>query len=173
MVNKTEQANSALISQAGFLEQVASQWQSAIDNEASISLFLIDVDAFDEIHHKSDCIKIIISAIDGILHRDSDFVTCYSRKEIMLLTSAMTYQQSRQLAERLHQAVEALNLRKIEGDMKSEAITVSIGHITYSPTTDGCYGILDIISNLIKLCQQAKRAGGNCSKTRLHSQILR
>ncbi|MDX1574210.1 MAG: diguanylate cyclase [Methylophaga sp.] len=173
MVNKTELANSAFISQAGFLKQVASQWQSAIDNEASISLFLIDVDQFNEIRHKSGCVKIIIGAIDSILNRENDFITCFNRKKIMFLTSGMSYKQTRQLAERLHQAVDALNLKQIEGDIKSEAITVSIGHITYSPTTDSSYGILDIISNLSELCQQAKRSGGNCSKTRLHSQILR
>ncbi|HET8807310.1 MAG TPA: diguanylate cyclase [Methylophaga sp.] len=173
MVNKTEQANTAVISQAGFLDQLATQWQWAIDNEASISLFLIDVDHFDEIRHKSGCVKIIIGAIDGILQRENDFITCFNRKKIMFLTSGMSYQQTRQLADRLHQVVGALNLRKIEGDMASPAITVSIGHITYTPITDGNYGILDILSNLIKLCQQAKLAGGNCSKTRLHSQILR
>lgn len=173
MDNKTEQVKSVLISQAGFLEQVVLQWQLAIDNQDSISLFLIDVDQFDEIRHKSSCLRKIISAIDAILHRNNDFITCFNRKKIMFVTSGMTYPQTRQLAERIHQVVATLNLRNIEGDISSPLITVSIGHITYAPVADVSYGILDIISNLIKLCRQAKRVGGNCSKTRLHSRVLR
>lgn len=173
MDTKTVQTNTALASQARFLEQVVLQWQLAIDNEDSISLFLIDVDQFDEIRHKSGCVRKIISAIDTILHRDNDFITRFSRKKIMFVTSSMTYRQTRQLAERIHQVVATLNLRKVEGDMSSPAVTVSIGHITYAPVKDSSYGILDIISNVIKLCRQAKHSGGNCSKTRLHSRVLR
>lgn len=165
--------NSALISQASFLEQVVAQWQQAADNEDSISLFLIDVDQFDDIHHKSGCVRRIISALDDILNRDNDFITRFSRKKIMFLTSSMTYQQTRQLAERIHQVVAALGLRLVEGDLKTAPVTISIGHLTYAPIPDGSYGILDVISNVIKLCRQAKHTGGNCSKTRLFSRVLR
>lgn len=164
---------SALISQASFLEQVVAQWQQAADNEDSISLFLIDVDQFDDIRHKSGCVRKIIGALDNVLNRDNDFITRFSRKKIMFLTSSMPYQQTRQLAERIHQVVAALDLRQIEGDMTTPRVTVSIGHITYAPVADSNYGILDIISNVIKLCRQAKHVGGNCSKTRLYSRVLR
>ena len=166
-------ANSVLISQASFLEQMGAQWQQAINNEDSISLFLIDVDQFDDIRHKSGCVRKIISELDNVLNRDNDFITRFSRKKIMFLTSSMPYQQTRQLAERIHQVVAALDLRQIEGDMTTPRITVSIGHITYTPVADSDYGILDIISNVIKLCRQASHAGGNCSKTRLYSRVLR
>ena len=172
MDNETEQDNTALTCQASFLEQVVSQWHQAIDNEDSISLFLIEVDQFDDIRHKAGCMRKIISAIDAILNRDTDFITLFSRKKIMFVTSSMTYPQSRQLAERIHQVVAALALRQIEADLASALITVSVGHITYSPLKDGSYGILDIISNVIKLCRQARHGGGNCSKTRLHSRLL-
>ncbi|MDT8310985.1 MAG: GGDEF domain-containing protein [Methylophaga sp.] len=172
MNNKTELGNTALIHQASFLEQVVSQWYQAIDNEDSISLFLIDVDQFDEIRHKAGCMRKIISAIDAILNRDTDFITRFSRRKIMFVTSSMTYPQSRQLAERIHQVMATLALRQIEADSGAALITVSVGHITYSPVKDGSYGILDIISNVIKLCRQASHSGGNCSKTRLHSRLL-
>ncbi|MEX1200491.1 MAG: diguanylate cyclase [Methylophaga sp.] len=173
MDTKTERDNVTFTNQANFLEQVVSQWQSAINNEDSISLFLIEVDQFDDIHHKSGCVRKISGAIDAILNRDNDFITRFSRKKIMFVTSSMSYPQTRQLAERIHQVVATIDLRKIEGDISTPAITVSIGHITYAPVSDNSYGILDIINNVIKLCRQAKQAGGNCSKTRLYSRVLR
>ncbi len=159
--------------QADFLEQVVSQWQRAITNEDSISLFLIEVDQFDDIRHKSGCLRKISNAIDAILNRDNDFITRFSRKKIMFVTSSMTYLQTRQLAERIHQVVSALNLTLIEDDITTSPVTVSIGHLTYTPIPSGSYGILDLISNIIKLCRQARQAGGNCSKTRLYSRVLR
>lgn len=173
MNTNAEQINAAFTSQADFLEQAVSQWQSAIENEDSISLFLIEVDQFDDIRQKSGCMRKISRAIDMILNRDNDFITRFSRKKIMFVTSSMTYPQTRQLAERIHQVVAALDLRKVEGNQTSPAVTVSIGHITYAPVSDNSYGILDIISNVIKLCRQAKQTGGNCSKTRLYSRVLR
>ncbi|HSG93598.1 MAG TPA: diguanylate cyclase [Methylotenera sp.] len=170
---KAKQDNAVFTNQADFLGQVVSQWQSAIENEDSISLFLIEVDQFDDIRQKSGCVRKISSAIDKMLNRDNDFITRYSRKKIMFVTSSMTYPQTRQLAERIHQLVAALDLRKIEGETNTPAITVSIGHITYAPVSDNSYGILDIINNVIKLCRQAKQTGGNCSKTRLYSRVLR
>jgi len=173
MDTKTEPDNATCNNQADFLEQVVSQWQSAIINEDSISLFLIEVDQFDDIRHKSGCVKKISGAIDAILNRENDFITRFSRKKIMFVTSSMTYPQTRQLAERIHQVVAALNLRKVEGDISTPAITVSIGHITYTPVSANSYGILDIISNVLKLCRQARQTGGNCSKTHLYSRVLR
>lgn len=170
---KAKQDNAAFTNQADFLWQVVSQWQNAIENEDSISLFVIEVDQFDDIRHKSGCVRKIISAIDKMLNRDNDFITHFSRKKIMFVTSSMTYTQTRQLAERIHELVASLDLRKIEGETNTPAITVSIGHITYAPVSDNSYGILDIISNVIKLCRQAKQTGGNCSKTRLYSRVLR
>lgn len=173
MNTKTQTANAAFTSQAEFLEQVAAQWQQAVVNEDSISLFLIDVDRFDEIRHKAGCVRKLITALDEILNRDTDYICLFSRKKIMFLTSSMTYRQTRQLAERIHQVVAALALRLTEGDDTTAQVTVSIGHLTYAPVEDGSYGILDIISNVIKLCRQARHAGGNCSRTRLHSRVLR
>lgn len=173
MDTKTQQANTALITQASFLEQVALQWRQAIDNEDSISVFLIEADGFEDIRHKTGCVRKITHAIDAILNRENDFITRFSRKKIMFLTSGMPYRQTRQLAERIHQEVAALSLRQIEDDVNSPIVTVSIGHLTYAPVANGDYGILDIISNVIKLCRQAKYTGGNCSKTRLHSRVLR
>ncbi len=117
MGTKSEQDNAAFTSQADFLEQAVSQWQNAINNEDSISLFLIEVDQFDDIRHKSGCVRKISGAIDKILNRDNDFITRFSRKKIMFVTSSMTYPQTRQLAERIHQVVAALVLRKIESDI--------------------------------------------------------
>lgn len=173
MDTKTSATTTALTNQASFLEQTLSQWQQAIDNEDSISLFLIDVDQFDDIRHKAGCMRKIIGAVDDILNRDTDFITPFSRKKIMFVTSSMTYPQSRQFADRIHHLVAALGLRQVEGDISSALITVSVGHITYSPVKDSSYGILDIINNVIKLCRQARQAGGNCSKTRLYSRVLR
>ncbi|MCX4190015.1 GGDEF domain-containing protein [Methylophaga sp. OBS3] len=172
MNTNVEQENTTLITQAAFLAEVASQWQTAMDNEDAISLFLIDVDEFDGIRHKSGCVRKIVKALESILNRESDFICHFSRKKIMFLTSNMTYQQTRQLAVRIHQHVASLSLRQVQDINTSPPVTVSIGHTSYTPTQDGQYGVLDIISCVLKLCQQAKEAGGNCTKTRLHSRVL-
>lgn len=173
MDTKAQKAHSVLTQQTDFLEQAVLEWQRAVKNQDSVALFLIDIDRFDDIRRKNGCARKIIDAIDNILKRDNDYITRFSRKKIMFLTSGLTYRQSCQLAERIHQAIALLGLRQVEDDLNSALVTLSIGHLTYAPSSDSSYGILDIINNVIELCRRAKNAGGNCSKTRLHSRVLR
>jgi hypothetical protein len=84
----------------------------------------------------------------------------------------MNFHQTTQLASRIHKAVAALEIFHPYSPTGRYA-TVSIGHTTYSPKADDCYGVLDFLTTVWKHVRQAKQSGGNCSKTRLHSRVLK
>ena len=76
------------------------------------------------------------------------------------------------LATRLHKAIASLKLFHPQSPTGRYA-TVSIGHSTYAPEPNDCYGVLDMLATVIKFVRDAKHEGGNQSKSRLHSRVLK
>jgi PleD family two-component response regulator len=161
-----------LIDQTTLLKQLVESWQHAAVEDFSITLFIIDVDEFLQLENRSACFDQILTAIRQQFHRETDFIAPFNRRQIMAITSHMSFRQAGQLADKLHKAVAALKIFHPHSATGRYA-TLSIGHTTYSPIGNDGYGILDIIA----LCQQhvlqATQEGGNCSKTRLHSRVLK
>lgn len=160
-----------LIDQTTLLEQLILQWRSAVSNDNSVSVFIIDVDTFSQMENKSACFERILEVIRLQFHRESDFIARFNRKQIMAITSHMNFRQTTQLATKLHKAVASLEIFHPHSPNGRYA-TVSIGHTTYSPVENDCYGVLDMLATALRHVGQAKRNGGNCSKTRLHTRVL-
>jgi diguanylate cyclase (GGDEF)-like protein len=161
-----------LIDQTTLLEQLIRHWRDAIDEDTSVSMFIIDVDKFSQLENRSACFEQILEAIRQQFHRQSDFIARFNRKQIMAISSHMNFRQTTQLANKLHKAVHALQIFHPHSPTGRYA-TVSIGHTTYSPVENDCYGILDMLATAQRHIEQAKQSGGNCSKTRLHSRVLK
>jgi len=168
----SQTGDSALIDQATLLQTLIRQWQQAMDEDFAISVFIIDVDKFSLLENKSDCFEQILGAIQSQFQRETDFIARFNRKQLMALSSHMSYQQTTQLATRLHKAIAALKIFHPHSPTGRYA-TISIGHSTYSPENDDCYGLLDMLATVIKFVRDAKYEGGNQSKSRLHSRVLK
>ena len=164
--------DAVLIDQTTLLEQFIAHWRLAIQDNFAVSVFIIDVDKFSQLENKSACFERILNAVHTQFHRETDFIARFNRKQIMAITSHMNYRQTTQLASKLHKAVAALEIFHPHSPTGRYA-TVSIGHTTYSPENNDCYGILDMLSTTQQHVEQAKQSGGNCSKTRLHSRVLK
>lgn len=168
----TASADEILIDQTTLLEQLITHWRQAVANDFSVSMFIIDVDKFSLMENKSACFEKILAAIRGQFHRETDYIARFNRKQIMAISSQMNYRQSTQLATKLQKAVAALEIFHPHSPTGRYA-TVSIGHTTYSPVQNDCYGVLDMLATAQHHVDQAKQNGGNCSKTRLHSRVLK
>lgn len=160
-----------LTDQTTLLEQLIKHWRHAIADEFPVSMFLIDVDKFSLLENRSECFEHILEAVRLQFHRETDFLACFNRKQILAISSHMSFRQTSLLAGKLHKAIAGLQLFHPHSPTGRYA-TVSIGHTTYSPVENDCYGILDMLATAQEHVQQAKQNGGNCSKTRLHSRIF-
>jgi diguanylate cyclase (GGDEF)-like protein len=160
-----------LIDQTTLLEQLIQHWRRAVHDKTSVSMFIIDVDKFSQLENKSACFEEILEAIRQQFQRQTDFIARFNRKQIMAISSQMNFRQTTQLATKLHKAVNKLQIFHPHSPTGRYA-TVSIGHTTYSPVANDCYGILDMLATAQQHIELAKKNGGNCSKTRLHSRIF-
>ena len=175
MDNKTSNRDSPddiLTDQTTLLEHLIVHWRLAIKDDFPVSVFIIDVDKFSQLENKSACFERILNAVHAQFHRETDFIARFNRKQIMAITSHMNYHQTTQLAAKLHKAVAALEIFHPYSPTGRYA-TVSIGHTTYAPENNDYYGVLDMLATAQQHIEQAKQNGGNCSKTRLHSRVLK
>lgn len=164
--------NNTLISQASLLQQLVSHWQQAVEKKHSLSVFLIEVDNFSSFMRKAACFNKITQSIWGELHRQDDFITRFNRKRLIFITTTLDFKQAAQFADHLHQTVNTLDLSEYS-NAQSTFPTLSIGHITYMPEKNEVFGPLDMLENVFEHCRLASESGGNCSKTRLHSRLLK
>jgi diguanylate cyclase (GGDEF)-like protein len=175
MDTKTRQLgckDNILIDQTTLLEQLIQHWRMAVAEDFPVSMFIIDVDKFSQLENRSACFEQILVAIRQQFQRESDFIARFNRKQIMAISSHMNFRQTTQLASKLHKAVHNLQIFHPHSPTGRYA-TVSIGHTTYSPVENDCYGLLDMLATAQHHIEQAKQSGGNCSKTRLHSRVLK
>lgn len=161
-----------LIDQTELLQQLIDHWRLAIAEDFPVSMFIIDVDKFSLMENKSSCFERILVAIRQQFQRETDYIARFNRKQIMAISSHMSYRQTSQLATKLHKSVASLEIFHPHSPTGRYA-TVSIGHTTYSPEQHDCYGVLDMLATAQHHVEQAKQNGGNCSKTRLHSRVLK
>lgn len=164
--------NNTLISQASMLQLLLSHWQQAVENKHSVSVFLIEVDHFSTLTRKTSCFNKIIQSIRSELHRQDDFIARFNRKRLIFITTMLDFKQAAQFADRLHQTVNKLDLSEYT-NAHSARPTLSIGHITYMPEKNEVFGPLDMLEIVFEHCHLASESGGNCSKTRLHSRLLK
>lgn len=138
-------------------------WRQAMRNHAPLSLLMIDVDYFKKYndtygHQAGDrCLRSVAGALESTVADNGCILARYGGEEFAAILPDIDSEQAREIAERLRDAVYALD--EAHGESPHERVTVSLGLATAVP------GLLSRPSKLIEKADralyQAKNAGRN------------
>ncbi len=111
----------------------------AIRQKLPMTIFMVDIDYFKQYndyygHPAGDKILCVVAqTLKAQLARSSDMLARYGGEEFILVLPNMPAENAMQFAEKLIQAIEALNLPHLKSKV-AKHITVSIGLSTYDPS---------------------------------------
>jgi len=114
-----------------FDDTLQSEWRRAMRSSQLISILMIDVDYFKQYndtygHLQGDeCLKLIATAMAGVIHRVSDLVARYGGEEFVVILPGNSLDGTRIVAEKIRLAIEKLKLTHEKSD--KNIVTVSIG----------------------------------------------
>ncbi|GAA0700335.1 hypothetical protein GCM10009104_31600 [Marinobacterium maritimum] len=117
--------------------QLAQEWRRAQRDSRMLAVIMVDVDLFknfnDTFGHQrgDDCLRQIAQALAAQLHRSGDLIARYGGEEFILLLPGLDLQQAGQMAERLRDAVAALNIS--HPSSLSGCVSVSLGVVARVP----------------------------------------
>jgi diguanylate cyclase (GGDEF)-like protein len=120
-----------------FDEVFATIWRQAQREETPVSLLMIDADHFKSYndcygHEAGDgCLRAVAGAIESLAVRAGDFAARYGGEEFLVLLANTEAEGALTVAERIHAAISALNLRHEGSPFRT--VTVSIGAATTLP----------------------------------------
>jgi len=147
-----------------FQEHLENVWGRAQYDKELVSMLMIDIDQFkrynDRYGHPAgdECLQQIAQVLQNTLRRPEDLIARYGGEEFIALMPHADQQQAMQAAERVRQAVEALEIRH-ESSTASRFVTVSIG--VACVRADFALKDAVLISAADHALQQAKREGRN------------
>ena len=131
-----------------------SEWRRARREKSSLSLFMIDIDAFklynDHYGHQEGdaCLKQVAKALDEAFQRPGDFVARYGGEEFAIIVANGDAEGVAGQGEHLRRVVEAMNIPH-EKSPASEFVTVSMGLATVVPGGESS------VEGLIKAADEA------------------
>ena len=114
------------------------RWQSATDNHGSLSLFMIEIDAFSEYNSTfgrqagDSCLRLVARAITGALRRASDIGARFGHEEFVALVCDLDTEDAMSLAKRIRERVAALCIHHPRSGV-TKYVSVSIGLANISP----------------------------------------
>jgi diguanylate cyclase (GGDEF)-like protein len=115
-----------------FDEILTTEWQRAVRSGLTLSLLLCDIDFFkpynDTFGHQAgdDCLRAVAHAIHTCVRRPTDLVARFGGDEFAVLLPDTNEHGARAVAERIRQAVEALDLGSAVDEM-GDRVTLSLG----------------------------------------------
>ena len=139
-------------------------WREHMRNGLPLSIIMLDIDYFkkynDTYGHQAgdECLCTVTRAIEGSLHRSSDFLARYGGEEFVVITKD-DINGSQMLAEKLRHAVEALYLEHSKSSM--EFVTISLGVASIIPTK------ISALTDLIKIADKALYDSKNRGRNRV------
>ncbi|SEQ39365.1 diguanylate cyclase (GGDEF) domain-containing protein [Ectothiorhodospira magna] len=119
-----------------FDQKLAEEWSRLSRNGQPLSLLMIDIDQFkpynDHYGHGAgdDCLRRVAQALSQAPSRPVDLVARYGGKEFMVLLPDTDKQGAGHVAERLLEAVRALEIPHEYSDVASR-VTISVGAATH------------------------------------------
>nr|WP_321983221.1 diguanylate cyclase [uncultured Lichenicoccus sp.] len=158
----------SLANRRQFETVLARECRRAAREAVPLSLLLLDVDCFKNYndlygHQAGDrCLQAVAAALGGIARRPADLAARYGGEELVLLLPGIPETGAALVAERVRDAIEALNLRH-EGNARGNGVvTVSVGSATIypsheNPRTDGP----ELVAAADRALYEAKRLGRN------------
>lgn len=147
-----------------FQDHLQQVWHRAVPDRTPLALLMVDVDHFkrynDRYGHPAGdaALREVAQVLNGHLRRPGDLVARYGGEEFVAVLPQATPEVACQVAERVRQAVEHLQVRH-EGSSTARVLTVSVG------VAHGVAGEVDSPEALLKQADQAlyqaKREGRN------------
>ncbi len=114
------------------------RWKEATDNNGSLSLFMIEIDAFQEYNSTfgrqagDSCLRLVARAITGSLRRASDVGARFGHEEFVALVCDLDSEDAMSLAQRIRERVAALCIHHPRSGV-AKYVSVSIGVANISP----------------------------------------
>jgi|SRR5687767_10903666 len=139
------------------------EWRRAVRSGAPLSLIIADIDHFKAFndtygHQAGDrCLRDVATLMDSIVQRAGDQVARYGGEEFAAMLPETDAEGAKSIAERMRQAVEAL-------ETEGGRVTVSFGVATVVATDKMSQNVL--VAAADAALYEAKRAGRNAVRTR-------
>lgn len=156
-----QDALTGLANRRSFDERLVSEWERSQRGRHELALIFIDVDHFklynDTYGHSAgdDCLAAVAGAIQSCMFRPADMASRYGGEEFVVLLPETSQQGAREVAERIKDAVDALNL--------AHAASPTAGHVTISMGLTSCIPQSGLAQALVDAADsalyQAKHAG--------------
>ncbi len=118
-----------------FDEALAAEWKRATRDATPLSLLMIDIDHFKQYndyygHGAGDvCLQMVAAELSKSVARPSDLVARYGGEEFVVILPETSQESALQIAERLRDRIEKLDLPHAYSDAES-VVTISVGVAT-------------------------------------------
>ncbi|MGH8492951.1 MAG: diguanylate cyclase domain-containing protein [Moraxellaceae bacterium] len=156
-----QDALTGLANRRSFDERLVQEWERSQRAQHELALIFIDVDHFklynDTYGHSAgdDCLAAVAGAIHSCMFRPADLASRYGGEEFVVLLPETTVQGAREVAERIQEAVDKLNM--------PHAASPTAGHVTISMGLTSCVPQSGLAQTLVDAADsalyQAKHAG--------------
>jgi len=146
-----------------FDERLPLEWGRAIRTKTPISILILDLDYFKDYndtygHLQGDrALQVVAKVFSQELKRSSDLVARWGGEEFAILLANTDFNGARDVAERIRQKVEDLQIALTNGSVSK--ITVSIGINSVVPTLNNV--LEDFMHHADMALYTAKREGRN------------
>ncbi len=148
-----------------FDEILEAEWLRAPREQQPISLLLADIDHFkqynDTYGHQSgdECLREVAKVFSEQVFRPSDLAARYGGEEFAVIMPATNLDGARQVAQRIRDGVDALNVARRANGRDERPVTISIGIASLIPLPGT--GSEDIVSATDHALYAAKAGGRN------------
>jgi diguanylate cyclase (GGDEF)-like protein len=156
-----QDALTGLANRRSFDERLVQEWERSQRGRHELALIFIDVDHFklynDTYGHSAgdDCLAAVAGAIHSGMFRPADLASRYGGEEFVVLLPETTAQGAREVAERIQEAVDALNMPHAASPTAGH-VTISIGLTSCVPQSGLAQALVDAADSAL---YQAKHAG--------------
>lgn len=156
-----QDALTGLANRRSFDERLVQEWERSQRGRHELALIFIDVDHFklynDTYGHSAgdDCLAAVAGAIHSCMFRPADLASRYGGEEFVVLLPETTAQGAREVAERIQEAVDALNMPHAASPTAGH-VTISIGLTSCVPQSGLAQALVDAADSAL---YQAKHAG--------------
>jgi diguanylate cyclase (GGDEF)-like protein len=148
-------------------QALADEWNRARRHGQSVAFLLMDLDHFKDLNDRQghaagdDCLRRVARILEERVGRSGEIVARYGGEEFGMLLPGQGIESARQLAERLRQAIEELDIPHHTSD--SRRVTASFGVASVLP--EGSDSPEQLVERADKALYRAKAAGRNSVRT--------
>ena len=162
----TEDSLTAVANHEQFLEFLEREWRRARRDGLPLTLIFLDIDHFRAYNRQfgrkagDEVLKQVGRVMSGLVGRPGDLVARYHRDEFALVLASTDGQGAFNIAERLRQAIEELQVPSAN-DAPAPVITASVATATAVPQRESAWEELDLIKAARHALREARATGGN------------